>query len=334
MNSGHAAPRSTNRAGSLLRGLHGAAAPAAVLSALLVLTTGCRAPQSNPPASLGDAAPRDAWQQWRARRLQSIGGTNGWAALAGLHWLQEGANTAGTNPSNQVALQSKRLPSYIGRFVRNGTSVRFEAANGVPVLADDHPISAIQLQPDIPGPATTLGIGSVRMNLINRGENHERLAIRVRDPESPARRAFHGIECFNYDPAWRIAARFKPYPMPRRVRLDDVTGGTQVEISPGVLEFEVAGRTHRLEVLEDDEERDFFILFRDATTGKSTYGSGRFLHAPRPGADGRVILDFNFAYNPPCAYTAYATCPLPPRENRLPIAIPAGERFHGDHPSP
>lgn len=313
--------------------LHPGRIAATALSALLLLVAGCHGPGASRHTDSVTSSSREQWQRWRVRRLESIGGINGWAALAGLHWLVEGTNTAGTHSSNQIVLQPRSLPQNLGRFIRNGKAVRFESTSPTEVLADGSPVTTVALQPDIPGPATLLTVGSVRMNLINRGEDHERLGIRVRDPASPARQAFHGIECFAYDPAWRLTARFEPYPMPRQVRLDDVTGGTQIEVSPGVVVFETTGQTHRLEVLEDDEEGDFFILFRDTTAGKTTYGSGRFLHVPHPDAAARVTMDFNFAYNPPCAYTAYATCPLPPRQNRLPLAIPAGERFTGEHPS-
>lgn len=271
------------------------------------------------------------WQQWQAKRRESVAGTNGWATLAGLHWLEGGISTAGRNPTNAVALQPATLPEHLGRFIRSGQTVRFEAEPGAKVLSAGRPVDSLVLAPDLPGPATILQVGAVRLSLIARGEHGERLGIRVRDPDSPARRQFHGLKCFPYNPAWRLEARFEPHPSPRTIRLNDVTGGIELEPSPGAYVFQVNGVEYRLDAVEEPDERDYFVIFRDTTAGHSTYGSGRFVYVPRPDATGRAVLDFNFAYNPPCAFTPFATCPLPPSQNRLPFAIEAGELRYGDH---
>lgn len=296
------------------------------MALLLVIPAGCT---SRRAASGQETRAPKAWHQWQAKRQASVGGPYGWASLAGLHWLPEGTTSAGRAATNGIVLSPESLPPVLGTFHRQGQVVTWNAAPGVRVKVNRRYRPEFQLVSDQPGPPTTLSYGAVRLVLVERGEFGERLGIRVRDPESPARRAFTGIESFPYDPKWRIQARFVPHDSPRPVRFADITGGVEVMSSPGAVVFEFQGTEHRLTVVEDVEEKDLFVLFRDGTSGKSTYGSGRFLHAAMPKADGVVILDFNFAYTPPCAFTDYATCPLPPKENSLPFPVPAGERFAG-----
>ncbi len=147
----------------------------------------------------------------------------------------------------------------------------------------------------------------------------------MKDPEAPTRREFRGLRYFPYQPQWRIAGTFEPSEDARTLPITDVTGVTKSEPCPGRLRFEVNGQVQYLDALIDEETGNFFVLFRDSTSGRSTYGSGRFLHVSREDGSGRVILDFNYAYNPPCSFTSFATCPLPPRQNWLPFPIEAGE---------
>jgi uncharacterized protein (DUF1684 family) len=173
-----------------------------------------------------------------------------------------------------------------------------------------------------------LGLGRLSIKVIARGQ---RLGLRVIDPESETRRGFHGIDSFPIDPRLRFAARFTPHEPPREIDIPTVIGTVETGLSPGYVEFDLDGRTHRLEpVVQDVDDPEWFFIFRDETSGEETYGSGRFLYAPAP-ADGVVDLDFNRSYNPPCAFTPYATCPLPPRENWLDVRIEAGEKRYGDH---
>ncbi len=266
---------------------------------------------------------------WRATRAKSIGGPDGWAALAGLHWLAEGPQTIGTNPTCNLRLPAGSAPGLVGTLTRTGPRVGFEAAQGVEVQLRDVRIGRIDLKSDAGGTPDELGVGRIRFWLLERGD---RRAVRVRDPESPERQAFRGIRTHPFDPHWVIPARFQPTVPPRRVRIDDVTGGAAWETVAGTLVFEIRGQPCRLDALEDREEKDLWILFGDATSGRTTYGAGRFLHVPMPGSDGRVSIDFNRAYNPPCAFTPFATCPIPPRENWLRVAIPAGEMAPTRHP--
>jgi uncharacterized protein (DUF1684 family) len=184
-------------------------------------------------------------------------------------------------------------------------------------------VEQLLLRDDEEGEPTVLTYGNLALFAIKR---MDRVGIRLRDYEHPALDAFPGIETYPVETSWRVAAKLTPYPEPRRVAVDTVVEGLGWNpLAPGVVEFELDGEQHSLEVFESGE--DFFILFADATNGIETYPAGRFLYAERVNADGLTVLDFNKAYNPPCAFNDFATCPLPPRRNHLEIAIPAGERF-------
>jgi uncharacterized protein (DUF1684 family) len=240
----------------------------------------------------------------------------------GLHWLKEGDNSAGRDPSNQAVIQSDHVPSSIGVFTRNGDSVSFTAAKGNEVRVDGQRVQKIELKTDaVPNP-TRLQIGSVSIVAIQRGG---RVGLRVRDSDCAARRDFKGLRWFAYDPAWRLQARFVGFPAERKLQVPDVTGGMQDFISPGWVEFTARGATHRLEVVQEPGQPEYFVLFRDKTAGDSTYGTGRFLYVAYPNSDGLVTIDFNRAFTPPCGFTEFATCPLPPRQNWLSVAVQAGE---------
>jgi uncharacterized protein (DUF1684 family) len=277
------------------------------------------------------------WQEWRAKRHESIAGTNGWITLVGRHWLEEGANSAGSAPTNQVVLPAGRVAEHLGFFHRRGAEVRFEAAPGVRVEVDGEAVVAegrsVGMVSDTPGPATRLRAGELTLNVLQRGERGERIGLRVRDPGTPARAAFPGLLCFPHDPRWRIEGVFEPLAEPGELRVSDVTGGTQVLVSPGSIAFWAAGVEHRLQVVLEPGDDRFFVIFRDRTAGRSTYPAGRFLYVdpPGPGEGNRVVIDFNRAYTPPCGFTPFATCPLPPAGNRLPLAIRAGERSPAGH---
>jgi uncharacterized protein (DUF1684 family) len=165
------------------------------------------------------------------------------------------------------------------------------------------------------------------LHVIERGG---RLAVRVRDTASPARTRFDGIEAYPVDARWRVAARFEPYEPARTVEVPTVLGTAEPMTCPGRLVFELDGRTFTLDAMSEADDADLFLIFADATNRDATYGGGRFLYAARPGADGTVVVDFNKAYNPPCAFTPYATCPLPPPQNSLELRVEAGEKRWGD----
>ncbi|MDB6040061.1 MAG: hypothetical protein JWM99_3902 [Verrucomicrobiales bacterium] len=296
----------------------------AVILVILSLS-GCATHTTGGPNDV--SAPAD-WLAWQGKRRQSVAGTNGWATLVGLYWLHPGRNSAGGNPTNDVALPRNRAAGFVGDFVRTDRHVRFEAGSGIAAAVAGKAVSTLDLESDALLAPTKLQLGTLTIIVIERGE---RIGLRVRDPEAPARVNFQRLQYFPYDPAWRIEGRFEKASSGRKLFVQDVTGGTQEYVVPGWIVFTYNGSEQRLEVVEEPGEEDYFVIFRDQTAGKSTYPAGRFFYVAKPDATGRVVIDFNRAYNPPCAFTPYATCPLPPRQNWLPFAVEAGERVPPGH---
>ncbi len=176
---------------------------------------------------------------------------------------------------------------------------------------------------DAQGDATVLRRGSVRFYLIQRGE---RVGVRVKDSRNPALLAFHGIDSYPVDLKWRFDARFDAYPAGKTIAVPNILGSVEQQKSPGAVVFVMGARELRIDAVTESGTEDLFLIFGDQTNGVETYGGGRFLYAAPPDKNGRVVLDFNKAYNPPCVFTPYATCPLPPKQNRLPIRVEAGEK--------
>jgi uncharacterized protein (DUF1684 family) len=253
---------------------------------------------------------RAEWVAWKAERLARLGGERGWLSVTGLHWLVPGPN------------HPEGLP---GTFVLHDGQVELDAgADDGYVIAGER-VRRRLLASDASGSPDLLALGPDRwVALLSRGD---RFALRVWDASAPARRSFQGIDTFPFDPAWRIEGRIEAWPEPRPVEVEDVTGAVATRLVPGRVHFRLGGRDLSLEPTSDGDRLAF--VFRDATAGRETYGSGRFLSADGP-RDGAVILDFNRAFNPPCAFTPFATCPLPRPENVLPVRVTAGERFDAD----
>jgi uncharacterized protein (DUF1684 family) len=180
---------------------------------------------------------------------------------------------------------------------------------------------------DADGVPTVIEVGPLRFFVIRRGDQH---GVRIRDRESEARKNFHGIDYYPIDPKWRVNAQFEPYSPTKKIPITNVVGMTEDMESPGALVFEVDGKTMRLDPVLEEGTDELFIIFGDTTNGRETYGGGRYLYAPKPGADQRTTVDFNKSYNPPCVFTDFATCPLPPSQNKLAVAVTAGEKKY-DH---
>ena len=269
------------------------------------------------------ATPPADWLAWQKQRQESIAGTNGWTTLVALHWLPDGRTTVGADHTNQLVLPAGRAAGSVGVFLRLGRAVHFKAAPGVVAMVGGVATNELTMKSDASENPTKMTIGSLTFMVIERGE---RLGVRVRDPESPARLHFAGLKYFPYDPAWRIEGHFEPFTLMKIVRVPDASGGIQQLTSPGALVFIQAGQEYRLDAVQEAGEDEYFMIFKDRTTGDTTYGAGRFLYVPHADAAGRVTLDFNRAFNPPCGFTKFATCPRPPSQNALPFAIPAGER--------
>lgn len=287
---------------------------------LWVVCPGCHSPRKD--ASESGAGPAE-WHEWRAKRVESLAGPRGWTTLIGRFWLEPGTHSAGSDPSNPILLPTGRAAARVGTFERVGRRVIFHAADGVAATVNGNPVKDIELVSDHEPQPTRLDLGELSVVVIERGE---RIGLRVRDPESPTRRAFKGIPTFPYAAAWKLTGRFEPFPSPRTLRVPTVIGGTESFPSPGAVVFQWKGREHRLDVAQESGESRYFVMFKDATSGRSTYPAGRFLYVSRADGSGVVTVDFNQAYTPPCGYTRFATCPLPPPQNVLPFRVEAGEK--------
>lgn len=271
-------------------------------------------------AQADGAVPLD---QWRKERIERLTSETGWLTLVGLYWLKPGDNTFGRAAGNRVVLDHPSLAATAGTFtVKNGT-VTFTTQPGATVTHDGKPVTSIAMTPDTAGEPTTLASGSLRFFVI---ERVGKLGVRVRDVDHPARKHFQGIEYFPPSDDWIISARFEPYPPGRRIPILNILGMTDQMVTPGAVVFTKNGREYRLDtILEAPDDQELFVMFADATTARETYGAGRFMYIPMP-RDGRVTIDFNRAYNPPCAFNEFATCPLPPAQNRLALRVDAGEK--------
>jgi uncharacterized protein (DUF1684 family) len=265
---------------------------------------------------------------WWAARDERLRDPDSWLTLVGLHWLEPGENRFGADPDNEVVLQSSHVPPQAGSLWIEDGAVRLVASSPA-VSADGEAVSYASLADDLGGEPTVIDLGSLRMYVIRRGE---RLGLRVRDRASPALAAFQGMDHFPIDPAWRLTARLEPAAAGRTIEIVDVTGAVSHDLTPGRVAFERDGATWRIDALPGDDDGTLWLVFGDATNGRDTYGGGRFLYTEPVADDGRVALDFNLAYNPPCVFSPYATCPLPPPQNRLDLRIEAGERdYQGEH---
>lgn len=279
-------------------------------------------PDGDPPGGLSADAVIAEVRAHREARLARLTAPAGWLSLVAKTWLDDGGSyRIGAAPDSEVWLDVPGAPPRLGTVTRTGDQVRFEAAQGVEARARGARIDSLVLRSDAEPQPDDIEAGTLRLGILKRGRD---LALRIRDLESATRRAFAGVPAYEIDPRWRVVARFEPSDPPATVELEDSDGRPQTYLSPGSALFEVGAVSGRLQLLQEGGGR-LFVLFADATNRDETYGAGRFLYAPLP-ADGRVILDFNKAFNPPCAFTAFASCPLPPAANRLPFRVPAGEK--------
>jgi uncharacterized protein (DUF1684 family) len=277
------------------------------------------------PGAGAEAAWREQVTRWREQREERLKSPSGWLAVAGLFWLNEGANRFGSGADNDIVLPAG--PARGGAFLLHDGRVRLTLEPGVEATVDGAPAEAGELRADDTGRPSLVGLGRLSMHVLRRGERH---GIRLRDPESPYRSAFRGLRWYELREVWRVAARFVPHPEPRPVKITNVLGQTSTLPGIGYAVFEHDGQEVRLEgVLEQPEDKELFFIFRDGTSGKETYGAGRFLYAAWPG-EGEIVLDFNKAYNPPCAYNPHTTCPLPPPQNWLSLRVEAGELSYGE----
>jgi uncharacterized protein (DUF1684 family) len=264
-----------------------------------------------------DAAVRASWSA-RDARLRD---PDGWLTLVGLHWVSPGENRFGADPGNQIVLRGDGVPPLAGSLWLTDGAVRLVPATPA-VSSAGNSLGEAELADDMTGEPTVIDLGTLRMYVIRRGE---RLALRVRDHSAPALGTFEGMGHFPIDPGWRLGGRLEPAATGSEIEIVDITGAVSREPTPGRVAFERDGVTWRIEALPGEEDGSLWLVFGDATNGHETYGGGRFVYTEPVAADGSVVVDFNVAYNPPCVFSSYATCPLPPPQNRLALRIDAGE---------
>jgi uncharacterized protein (DUF1684 family) len=244
----------------------------------------------------------EAWRRARESRLKA---EDGWLTVAGLFWLHDGINSFGKAADNEIVLPDG--PAHAGSFELHAGKVTVTMNGGTRSIANDSDDS--------------VKTGRLTLLVIKRAD---KFGIRLKDPESANRRNFHGLEYFPADEAYRVTARFVSEPMQTPVL--NILAQTELSESPGYAVFQLHGKEYRLRpILEEPGAKELFYIFKDQTSGKETYGAGRYLYSDLPN-NGKVILDFNKAYNPPCSFTDFATCPLPPRENHLAVRLEAGEK--------
>lgn len=293
---------------------------AAWAAALAALTVACAPPAPQPEAGLVTAEV----EAWRAQHEADY--RRDWVTIAGLHFLNPGKQTAGS-AANQDIILPRAVPAMLGTFVLEGDTVRFEPAPGAGVdLAGARITAPVVLKDDGSGPADELTSGTVKMAVHVSGK---RRSLRVWDPDGPLARGFKGFTWFPIQGDYRVTGQFITDAAPRTLQVTNTFGDLDTFTTQGVVEFTLNGRTLRLRPFTTRPKR-FYFVFKDASSGVETYGAARFLYADLRD-DGTVVLDFNQAYNPPCAFNPYTTCPIPLPENRLPVKVLAGERAYPDH---
>lgn len=297
-------------------------------AALLALgLAGCGDKEAAPVKAAVDPAFAAEQQQWRLQRYNELHAPDGWTSLVGLHWLEHKAHYIGSGPGSGIRLAVG--PAKLGMVARNGDTVTFTPERGVALSVDGKPLTGrIRFHSDRDATPTKIAFddGKGQLSLIHRGE---RFALRVKHADAYSRSGFTGLDYWPGGPDWRVKARFVPHPVGKTLPIVDITGLTTDMPNAGALEFERDGKTWRLEAL-GEPGRELFVIFGDRTSGHGSYPAGRYLDLPAPDASGNVVIDFNHAYNPPCAFTPFATCPLTPPENRLDLRVEAGEQAY--HP--
>ena len=285
-------------------------------------------------ATAVQAAKVDSYQhsveQWRADRVQRLTAPDGWLSLIGLEWLKAGANRLGSASDNDIVLQAG--PAYLGTLtLASDGKLLLVLARDSGASIDGKAVAQADLIDDMhagTGAPTAVSFGSASFYVIDRDG---RKALRVKDSAAATRKHFLGIDYFPIDPSWHIVAQWVPFDPPHKLEMGSVIGTIDTVEVPGKAVFQRDGHTFELLPYQEEPGGELFFVMADRTSGKETYGAARFLYAALP-KDGKVVLDFNRLYNPPCAFTAFATCPLAPPENRLDLRVTAGEKnYRGGH---
>ncbi|MEY4278647.1 MAG: hypothetical protein RL377_651 [Bacteroidota bacterium] len=270
-------------------------------------------------------------EEWHQKRIDNLKEEDGWLNLEGLFWLHQGVNTFGSDARSDCYYNNPNFPTYLGDFILKGDSVvwvnQIEKGALVNKTAYSKGKTVTVFKWDGTNEqAAVFNFNRFKWVVIKR---EDKIGIRFRNLDATTLTGFKGIERFTVDAKWKIKAVLEK-PQENFLMITNVLGQTTAQKKAGTLKFEVEGKPYSLDVIDEGGVR-YFITFADATSGKTTYGAGRFIEVTKADADGITVIDFNLAYNPPCAFTAFATCPLPPAQNRLSIAITAGEKNYGHH---
>jgi len=301
----------------------------AVIAAISIAA--CR--QAEAPAPREQATPilpSDPYQaeitKFQQDREAALKTDTGWLTIAGLWFLTQPETTFGSDPLSDIVLPPG-APSRAGIFVMRDGKVSVKAAGGVNFQLDGKTMTAADLRPDGQGPPDRISLGDLQLWVHNSGD---RLSIRVRDKNNPLRREFTGTSWFPINPVYRVEATYTPYEKAKVIDVPNILGDIDKMPIPGIVTFTINGQEHKLEPVAEPGDPQFWFIFRDLTSQKETYPAARFLYSPAP-VNGKMILDFNKAQNPPCAYNPYTTCPLPTEQNRLRTRIEAGEKRYEGH---
>ncbi|MFS8462441.1 DUF1684 domain-containing protein [Xanthomonas campestris pv. raphani] len=295
-----------------------------MLVAVGVLGCGREAPPAPAPVALDKTFLADN-AAWREARLTELRAPDGWTSLVGLHWLSLKAHYIGRSADSGIRLAVG--PPKMGMVSSERDAVWFVPERGAALTVGGKPLTGkIRFQSDVDPQPTLIGFddGKGVLSLIHRGD---RYALRVKHADAPSRTGFAGLDYWPIDPSWRIQARYVPNNVGKTIPIVDIVGISSEQPNAGAIEFERDGKTYRLEAI-GEPGRPMFVVFADRTSGHGSYSAGRFLDLEAPDASGHVVVDFNRAINPPCAFTPFATCPLPPPENRIDLAVSAGEKAY------
>jgi len=290
---------------------------AIIICSLFIVNCGEAKPEANPEY----VNEIDSWHKWRIENLKK---PTGWLNLVGLHWLKEGENKFGSDPSNGIVFPKEKADPFLGSFILKEGKVIIKVNDDVEIKNEDTKVTEMLLQTDAEENTTILTHKTLAWFIIVR---EDKIGVRVRDFEAPLLAEFEGVERFPVDENWKVEAKFVPYDPPKQIIIPSIIGTKSETECKGKLEFVVEGKTYSLDPIGTG---DLFIVFADETNGVDTYGAGRFLVVAEPDSTGKTFIDFNKAYNPPCAFTKFATCPLPPKDNYLHLKVTAGEKKYGD----
>ncbi len=290
-----------------------------ILFLLILLIFGCNKRPDTPYTK--------SVKKFHSKRIERLKRPNSWLTLVGLYWLKDGRNSFGTDKSNDIVFPEGTAQDFMGIFSLKDTVVTINIKEGIEVYENDSTVTSLILQNDMREKPTILKHGSLSWYVIKRDN---RFGIRLKNSESKLLREFDDIDMFSIDTKWRIEAEFIEYNQPKEVEIPTAIGTIEKGTAYGNLKFKIDGTQFTLEPL--GKVGSLFLVFGDMTNGEETYGAGRFLIVDKADSTGKIFIDFNKAYNPPCVFTKYATCPLPTKENYLDTKITAGEKnFHSDN---